>query len=430
MRHSRRYVVNLLATLAAALQLGPSYGGPPRSSVASDRQLLDEVQRRAVLFFVECLHPRTGLVRDRASNSGRDSYDVASIAATGYGLAALPIGVERGWIERQDAIARAERTLRYVLQMPHKHGWLYHFVDWATGQRRWGCEVSSIDTGLLVIGALTCGQYFRGTKVETLANQLYDRLDWQWMLTNGGTQRAKLVLSHGWKPETGFLPNNWDTFCEHIFLYLLGLGARRNPLPSESWYAWKRGTYEYGGIRTLAAGPIFWHQMSHAYYDLRDRRDRLGIDYYAAAANAVRIHRLFCKDNPTGRTGYGPYGWGLNASDGPDGYMAYGVPAPEDGTLSPTGVLASILYDPRGALDSAHYLRKTLGKRMWGRYGFANAYNLDRNWFDKDVIGIDLGMALLAIENYRTGLIWRLTGSHPATSRAFRRAGLVANARR
>jgi hypothetical protein len=420
----RRILTSIIGIAAAACLGGSSEGGPPPRPSAAETRLMDEVQRRAVRFFVECAHPTTGLVRDRASNTGKDRYDVASVASTGYGLAALPIGVERGWIKRAEALKQAERTLRFVLTMPHQHGWLYHFVDWKTGERRWDCEVSSIDTGLLVAGALVCGRYFRGTTVARLAERLYDRLDWTWMRTNGGAMPDKLMLSHGWKPDKGFLEHNWDAYCEHMFLYLLGMGARRNPLPPGSWTAWRRGSYEYAGIKTIAAGPLFWHQMTQGYYDLRGRKDRLGYDYHTAGAAAVAIHRRFCMDNASRRKAYGPYGWGLNASDGPDGYMAYGVPGPEDGTLSPTGVLACVIYEPEAALATAQHMRDRYGARIWGRYGFANAFNVDRDWFDPDVIGIDLGMALLAIENYRTGLVWKLMGSHPSTERALQRANL------
>lgn len=394
----------------------------PGAPTSARERFLDDVQMRAVSFFVRCAHPKSGLVRDRASNFGPDKHDVASVASTGYGLAALPIGVERGWAKRTDAMRQAERALRFVLGMPHKRGWLYHFVDWRTGERRWDCEISSIDTALLVAGALSCGRYFRGN-VERLADRLYDRLDWTWMRTNGGAKPDKLVLSHGWKPETGFLASDWDSYCEHMLLYLLGLGARNNPLGPKSWTAWTRGSYEYGGMRTIAGGPLFWHQMSHGYYDFRGRKDGLGHDYHQAAAIATRTQRRFCADNPTQRKGYGAYGWGLNACDGPDGYMAYGVPKPEDGTLSPTGVLASITVDPKSALGTAMHMRTAYGPRIWGRYGFVNAYNVDRDWFDRDVIGIDLGMALLAVENHRSGLVWRMMGSHPSTARAFGRAG-------
>jgi len=384
---------------------------------------MDEVQRRAVLFFTERAHARTGLVLDRAANRGTDTYDVASVASTGYGLAALAVGVSRRWVDREKALEQAERTLRFVLRMPHQHGWLHHFVGHADGLRRWQCEISTIDTALLVAGALTCGRRFRGTAVERLADALYDRLDWEWVRTNGGSKPEKLLVSHGWKPESGFLSNDWDSYCEHMLLYLLGLGAQSRPLPAASWAAWRRGSYTYAGLTTIAAGPIFWHQMSHAYYDFRARKDRLGFACDAASRSAVKIHRRFCLDNPTHRLGYGKHGWGLNACDGPDGYRAYGVPAPEDGTLSPTGVLASVMFDPSGALDTALEMRRRYSDRIWGRYGFVNAFNVDRDWFDRDVIGIDLGMALLAIENHRSGLIWRTLGSHPSTQRAFKRAG-------
>ncbi len=415
----------LLAACAVAFVWGLLAGSPHTAYGTPDaaESLMIEAQRRAFRFFVECANPKSGLVRDRASNFGPDRYDVASIAATGYGLAALPIGVQHGWMKREEAQRQAERTLRFVLSMPHKRGWLYHFVDWRTGERRWNCEISSIDTALFVAGGLACGRFFKGTAVERLANTFYDRLDWTWMRTNGGTKPDKLLVSHGWKPETGFLPNDWDSFCELVVLYMLGLGSRTDPLPAESWSAWRRGKYEYAGITTIAAGPLFWHQMSQGYYDLRRRKDSLGYDYHQAAVSATRIHRQFCLDNPTKRKGYGAHGWGINACDGPDGYVAYGVPSPEDGTLAPTAVLAAVAVDPKGAMETALHIRRTFGSRVWGRYGFVNAYNVDRNWFDKDVIGIDLGMALLAIENYRSGLIWNLMESHPSTQRAMRKAG-------
>jgi len=416
---SRREALAALAALAAA----PGRDAQEPLAPAA-RRFLDDVQRRAVQFFVERADATTGLVHDRASNFGPDAYDVASIAATGYGLAALPIGVARGWVRKEAALAQAGRALRFLLGMPHAHGWLYHFVDAKTGARRWGCEASTIDTALLVLGALVCGRRFRGSDVERMAERLYERLDWTWARTNGGARPDKLLVSHGWKPESGFLPHDWDHYCEHLLLYLLGLGAPRNPLPEASWDAWTRTSFEYAGIRALAAGPIFWHQMAFGYYDLRGRRDRLGYDYHASSAAATRIHRQFCRNNPTRRKGYGPHGWGINASDGPDGYRAYGVPQPEDGTLSPTGVLAAITYEPRDAVETAMRLRERLGARVWGRYGFVNAYNEDRDWFDHDVIGIDLGMALLAIENHRSGLVWRLMAGHPSTMRAFRRAEL------
>jgi hypothetical protein len=306
--------------------------------------------------------------------------------------------------------------------MPAFHGWRYHFIDKRTGARVWKCEVSTIDTSLLVCGALVCGRYFRGD-VSRLAERLYDGLDWSWARTNGGASPSKLLVTMGWKPESGFLTADWGSYSELPVIYLLGLGAK-HPLPAASWGAWQRPVYRYGGLETLAGGPIFLHEMAFGWFRLKERRDRLGWDYWVAAANGVRMNRQFCLDNAARRKTYAAGFWGLNASDGPKGYNAYGIPSPEDGTVSPTGAIAAILFMPEEALAAAKAMREQLGERVWGRYGFADAFNLDAGWFDKDVIGIDLGMALLAIENRRSGLIWRLMESHRATARAYRAAGL------
>lgn len=411
----------LLLVLLATLLATRARAAP---APMTDVTLLNEVQRRAFRFFWEKADGRTGLVQDRARNSGTDRYTVASIASTGYGLAALPIAVERGWIKRGQATERARRTLTFLLGMPHKRGWLYHFVDKRNGRREWNSEISTIDTSLLVAGALVCGQYFAGTEVQRLAERLYNRLDWQWMLTNGGAQPDKLFVSHGWRPERGFIPNNWAKHDEASLLYLLGMGASKAPLPPKSWAAWGRPLFRYGQWETLTGGPIFLHQMPHGYYDFRNRRDSLGYDYWVSSVHATRIHRQFCIDRMGQRKTYGPNIWGINASDGPNGYVAYGIPEPEDGTISPTGALASIPFVPELSLAAGRTIYARHGGKIWGRYGFANAFNVDANWYDPDVIGIDLGMALLAIENHRTGLIWRLMGKHPSTARAFAAAGL------
>jgi len=218
----------------------------------SDKQLLEEVQRRAVRFFWEKADPTTGLVNDRAQNFGEDDQTVASIASTGYGLAALPIAVEHGWLGRSEAAARARTTLRFLLTMPNEHGWLIHFVDRHTGQRVWGSEYSTIDTALLLAGALVCGQYFAresaGADIASLTDELYRRLDWRWMLTNGNTQPHKKVISHGAWPETGFIPNNYADYSEAILVYLLGMGAPVRHLPLAVWDGFERPLQTYAGI--------------------------------------------------------------------------------------------------------------------------------------------------------------------------------------
>src|SRR5579871_5083928 len=243
----------------AVVGAGRAYAAPPPLSNAA---LQTEVQRRAFRFFWEKSDPNTGLTNDRAANRGEDDYTVASIASTGYALSSLPIAVEHKWISRDAAYQRALLTLQFLYEkLPNEHGWYYHFVDKRTGERVWKCELSSIDTALLLLGALSAGQYWHGTEAQRLANAIYDRVDWTWMRTNGGAKPDKLVLAMGWKPESGFLESNWDHYCELMYLYLLGMGAKKDPLPKESWAAWKRDVAEYGGRITLANGPIFMHQM-------------------------------------------------------------------------------------------------------------------------------------------------------------------------
>jgi hypothetical protein len=402
-------------------------------SLPSNEELLHEVQRRAVRFFWDKADPRTGLINDRAHNFGDDNYTVASSAATGYGLAALPIGVENGWLNRDEAAARARTTLTFLLAMPNEHGWMAHYVDKRTGQRVWESEYSSIDTALLVAGSLVCGQYFARDRstvdIFVLSDALYRRIDWWWMLTNNYTQSDKKVLSHGWRPQSGFIAYNYDVYSEAVLLYLLGLGSPVRPLPGETWEAIERPLQTYHGIEAFKAGPIFIHQMPSGYFYFANQRDTLGFDYWGASTNAMKIHRLFCTHRAHERQTYAEGFWGLNASDGPDGYMVYGAPGgPEDGTVSPTGAMCSITFTPGAALSAAGALYAKVGAALWGNYGFANAFNIDRSWYDRDVIGIDLGMALLAIENYRSSLIWTLMGSFEATASAFRAAGFRSTA--
>lgn len=396
----------------------------PTLPLLSEKQLLDEIQHRAFLFFWEKSDSHTGLTNDRAKNSGQDDYTVASTASTGYALASLPIAVQHRWIARKEAYNRALLTLTFLNnKLPNVHGWFYHFIDKRTGERVWNCELSSIDTVLLVAGALVAGQYWRHTEVERLANALYERLEWNWMRTNGGLMPSKQVVSMGWKPEDGFIKSNWDTYCELKTLYLLGMGSKRDPLPEETWNAWTRNPIEYKGMKTLAGGPIFFHQMAFGFYDFRNWYDSQGWNYAYAAEQGIKVNRQFCIDLQGKRKTYAPNIWGLNANDAPDGYRAYAAPGEEDGTVSPTGAVASVPFTPKLAKEAAVAMYKRYGHHLWGRYGFGNAFNVDKNWFDPDVIGIDLGMALLAIENHQSGMVWKLLASHPSTKRAWELAG-------
>ena len=421
----------LLQVLAAPQIHAQVLAAPPTAAKnywppLSAEQVLAESEFRAWRFFWEKADARSGLVQDRAPNRGGDTYTVASIASTGYALAAIPIAIERGWIGRSEGAARAQSTLDFLLTMPNQHGWLHHFVDKHDGQTVWNSEISSIDTALLICGALVCGQSFAETHpaITARANQLYDRVDWQWMLTNGGAQPDKLWLSHGWR-DGKFLDFNYENYSEIVIALLLGMGAKTHPLPPACWDALRRPTQTYAGIESLRGGPIFIHQMPHGWFDFQNKRDRLGWDYWVSGQHAIAVQRRFAEDNKAKRATFAEGWWALNASDGPRGYNAYGVPpASEDGTVSPSGAIASLAVDETSARNFARDLYEIHRAQLWGDYGFANAFNVDENWFDSDVIGIDLGMMLLALENQRAGTVWRLLATHPMTQRAFQAAGL------
>ena len=393
---------------------------------ADSDAILAAYQQRAIAYFWAEADPRTGLVKDRAANFADDTYTVSSLAATGFGLAALSVAAERGFLPAADARERARVTLTYLLaEMPHEHGWYYHFVDMRTGERAWECELSSIDTALLIAGALTAGSHFGG-EIETLADRLYARVDFQWMLTDGGEKPDSTTLSHGWKPESGFLRSRWDSYSEHMILYLLAIGSPTHPIPPATWEAWDRPEGAYGGYTTFRVGPLFTHQFSHAFVEFRGLVDGGGRDYWETSVNATLANRQFCMDNADSYQTYDADLWGLSACDGPDGYRAYSAPPgreEHDGTVAILATLASLPFAPEQVGAFATRLMEKGGERVWGKYGFTDAVNLDREFWAPDVIGIDVGAAVLMIENHRSGAVWGAFGRVPAVREAMASVG-------
>ena len=370
-----------------------------------DGAFLEELERTTFRFFNDCVHPATGLVKDRNRVTGRDDREVASIAATGFGLTALCIADERGWLPRGEARQRARTALQFLCErMPHEHGFFYHFVNWQTGAREWKSELSSIDTALLLCGVLTCRQHFRDSEIRRWAHQIYDRMDWVWMM-NGGE-----LLTHGWKPESGFLKSRWDTYCEHMMLYLLAIGARRYPIPAAAWDAWKRPSFEYAGLRYITPRePLFVHQYSHAWIDFRDRRDRHA-DYFENSVLATKAHRAFCVSLAGRFPSFDEDVWGITASDSRKGYVVWGGPpelGPIDGSIVPSAAAGSLPFLPLECVRCLRTLRQRYGRQAWTRYGFADAFNPTDGWVGGDVIGINAGITLLMAENARTGFVWK-----------------------
>ena len=386
-----------------------------------DEEFLERVQRRTFDFFLREHHPETGLVKDKANNFGPDRTTIASIASTGFGLATMVVAAERGWVTREEAQKYCRETLRFFLnQMEENHGFFYHFVNWQTGRRIKGTELSSIDTALLLAGALTAGEYFKGSEVEQLAHQIYERVDFAWML-NGGK-----LLSMGWDPiSQKFLKLRWQDYNESFILYLLAAGSPTHPIPGGSWhYVNKRiGIYEEDVL--IYSAPLFTHQYSHIFFDFRNKNDGFA-DYFENSRVATLVNRKFCLDHRHQFKTYSENVWGLTACLGPGGYRAYGAGpgAPvHDGTVAPTAAGGSIVFTPELSLNALKYMYQHLKETVWGQYGFTDAFNLDRKWRAQEVLGIDQGPILLMIENARTELIWKFFMRHPAVQRGMKRIG-------
>jgi hypothetical protein len=259
-----------------------------------------------------------------------------------------------------------------------------------------------------------------------IANDLYERADFEWLRTDDGTRPEELLLGHGWTPEDGFLPYRWDSYSELMILYLLAMGSPTHPIPAESWTAWSRPEGDYAGFTTFAQGPLFTHQYSQAFVDFRDQRDTLGFDYFASSVNATLANRQFAIDQKNDFKTYEEHIWGLTASDGPHGYRAYGAPPGainHDGTVSPAAPAGSIVFTPDLSITALRTMYNHYGDHIWGQYGFSDAFNVDQDWYDQDVIGIDVGITLIMLQNHKDEFIWRLFMQHPSIQNAMVKAG-------
>lgn len=372
--------------------------------VLSDEALLDLIQRQSFEYFIHESNPETGLVKDKANNfySGQ-TISSASIAATGFGLTAFPVGVSRDWIDIGTARERTRRTLEFFLNhAPHQHGFFYHFLDSNTGKRAMRSEVSPIDTALFLAGALMAAEYYEDPVIRDLTEQIYARVDWRWMLNGGKT------LALAWSPEQGFSKHRWDHYSELMIMYLLAIGSPTHAIPASSWKEIRRPAGSYADYRVIQQAPLFTHQYSHIWIDFKDKNDGFA-DYFQNSVNATLANRAFAVEHAKAFKSYGPDSWGLTASDGPGGYRAYGAPpgwSEHDGTVAPTACGGSIVFTPKESIACLRYFYEKKHAELWGNYGFADAFNEDKNWVSKDAYGIDQGPIVLMIENYRTGLIW------------------------
>jgi len=417
--------------------------------------LLEEIQRDAFQYFLDETNRTNGLVKDRAHTGAP-----ASIAATGFALAAYPVSVERSWTTREEAIERTLFILRFFWTSPHGpeadatgyKGFYYHFLDMNDGRRDGGCELSTVDSGFLFVGMLTAAAYFdrdspAEREIRQLADALYRRVDWQWARNGGAT------ISHGWKPETGFLKYRWEGYDEALLLYILSLGSPTYPLPEESYTAWT-STYEWKeiyGREFLYGGSLFIHQYSHLWIDFRGIQDAFmrnkRIDYFENSRRATQVQQQYAILNPLAFVGYGQYLWGLTASDGPGwetrlihgverhffDYVARGAPyGPDDGTIAPWAVVCSLPFAPEIVLPTIIHIEQFYAE-MRGKYGFKCSLNLTfprdaehgTGWTSPSHFGINLGPVVLMCENFRSGFLWKLMQRCPYLVTGLRRAGFT-----
>ena len=387
---------------------------------AEQDALLDAVEHSSFGFFWEQANPDTGLIRDRANVTTDKQSSLGSIAAVGFGLTAISIADARGYIPHEQARQRVLNTLRFLWKkLPNHRGFFYHWANINTAERQFDSEVSSIDTAILLCGVLTCRQHFDDWEIKELGHLIFDRVEWTWLSEDTS------VLSHGWTPETGFLPSRWNDYSELMMMYLLGLGSATYPLPADSWDAWKRVPFVYDGITYIGSfAPLFIHQYSQAWFDFRDKHDRYA-DYFQNSTLATEAHKRFCLDLHSQFSDYSNGLWGITASDSEKGYVVWGGPpamGPIDGTVVPCAPGGSLPFLPEETMRVLRTVHDHYPNALC-RYGFVDAFNPLTDWYDTDVIGIDTGITMLMAENSRTGFVWDTFMKNPEAQRGMSIAG-------
>ncbi|AJD68907.1 hypothetical protein GUF72_06150 [Xanthomonas citri pv. citri] len=444
-------------------QLPPKPVKPPLPPLFSD------IERRTFQFFWDTTNEVNGLSPDRFP-----SRPFASIASVGFALTAYPIGIENGWVSRNQAIDRTLTTLKFFRDAPMGpqktgragyKGFYYHFLDMQQGNRydSW-VELSSVDTALLMMGVLFTQSYYDGEdprekEIRQIADTLYKRVDWRWL-----QQRAPLI-SMGWFPESGFINHDWMGYNEAMMLYILALGSPTHGVDPDAWTSWTR-TYNndwgvYQGQEYLSFGPLFGHQYSHVWIDFRDIQDQYmrerGIDYFLNSRRATLAQRDYAIDNPMKWKDYGENVWGLTASDGPQNtsqeyrgeqrqfrhYSSRGAGLREnfdDGTIVPSAAISSIVFAPEVVIPATEEMHKRYGDFLYSSYGFLDSFNPsfnydiplktgrmvpDRGWVASDYIAIDQGPILAMIANYQNEFVWNVMKKNPYIRAGLERAGFT-----
>ena len=447
---------SLLLGAGSALLVPSWLRADPAPQVAAEALFLDDLERRTFNFFWETTDPKTGLVLDRWPTKS-----FCSIAAVGFGLTAYTVGVQRGFVSRDQALERVLTTLNFFRDAPQgpeasgktgHRGFFYHFLDVETGTRYRDCELSTIDTALLLAGMLCVQAFFDGadareTKVRDLVDTIYARVDWAW-----ASPRAPLV-GHGWSPEKGQFSSDWRAYDESQILYLLALGSPGKALGADAYKAWASGLQsawgEAYGQQLCRFGPMFGHQFTQCWTDMRGLQDDFmrndcpdkKLDYFENSRRATHAQRTYAMVNPMGWKGYGDKLWGVTACDGPAdiqrtvggrkrrfvSYAGRGVNGEyagiDDGTLAPYAAGASIAFAPELSVPALMEMKSRFGDKLYQQYGFVDSFNPSfdfpgatsrggtvvpgTGWFNRDYLGIDQGPMLAMLGNHRGELVWK-----------------------
>ncbi len=414
--------------------------------------MLDSIQQKTFQFFLKEHHPDWGIVKDRTTQQAP-----ASIAATGFGIPSFAIGVERKWITREKAAEITLNILKFFngsVQSTDKKvtgykGFYYHFLEMKNGTREWNCELSSIDTGILMMGVLFARNYYNldnevEKQIRSLATFLLGRVDWNFM-TMPDTGKDAKTISMGWTPESGQHKFGWAGYNEALFLYVLAAGSgMQNAVQSyQAWLKSYQWNTPYKGLSHVAFPPLFGHQFSQAFIDYRGLVDgymkEKGIDYFENSRRATYVQRHYASDNPKGWIGYDSLCWGVTASDGPSeklnfddkkflGYAGRGTSGPDynyfdDGTIAPYGPLSSLPFAPEIVLPTIRSINIKYGQKLWGKYGYYDSFNPTAKWIDDDFLGIDEGPMLIMIENFRTGMVWNYVMKDPIIQKGLNKLG-------
>lgn len=403
----------------------------------SDDELLTLVQKQTFKYFWDFAHPVSGLTRERNNSLRLPNNGVVTFGGSGFGVMAIIVGIEREFITREEGAESMLKILNFLNKdAQHYHGIWPHWMNGSTGETvsfsRKDDGADLVETSFMFEGLLAAHQYFtKETKEEKqirgLINKLWREAEWNFFTKNGED-----VLYWHWSPNNGWAINMpVKGYNECLITYVLAASSPTYPIKESVYHngwtnskTFKNGEKYYGITLPLGpkfGGPLFFTHYSFMGLDPRGLTDQYA-DYWEQMVNHTLINRQYCIENPNKYVGYGNNCWGLTASDSDTGYSAHS-PTNDRGVITPSAAVSAIAYTPKYSMEAIRYFYEELGDKLWGQYGFKDAFNLSKNWFAESYLGIDQGPIIVMIENYRTQLIWELFMSHPDIKQGLKRLG-------